>query len=542
MKKYKVAMYLRLSREDDKNTESESISNQRLLIKSFLKKQKDLKFVCEKVDDGYSGSNFERPAFKELMEDVKNGKVDCIIVKDFSRFGRNFTEVGRYIQEIFPFMGVRFISINDNYDSIKTNSSEELMIPFKNLLNDAFLRDISTKIRTQLDAKRQNGDFIGSFATYGYLKDPDNKNKLVVDEYASKIVEQIFKLKLEGYTHNKIAEKLNDAGILCPMEYKKHIGLNFKSGFKTNGNAKWNHNTIIRILKNPIYIGVLEQGKSTTLNYKTKIKVQKEKEKWLVCENNHEPIIDKNVFDNVQKLMLSDTRVAPNTDKVALLSGLLFCGDCGRSLVRKNYGTKDKRYIYYVCSGAVNGTGCTKHSTRDIVLEETILKSIKMHIKILMDTEKVLETIKNLPYTEREIKKIDSNINDNKKEIALLQEKKLKVYEDFKDEILDESDYFKFRDMFQNKIDTLKKSIENFEEKIHNLVAGNTEEQEFIQYFKKYKNIEKLDRNIVVALIEKIYVYEDLKIEIKFKFDEQYEQILSFIKNMNTLKGGSIDG
>ena len=161
MKKYKVAMYLRLSREDDKNTESESISNQRLLIKSFLKKQKDLKFVCEKVDDGYSGSNFERPAFKELMEDVKNGKVDCIIVKDFSRFGRNFTEVGRYIQEIFPFMGVRFISINDNYDSIKTNSSEELMIPFKNLLNDAFLRDISTKIRTQLDAKRQNGDFIG---------------------------------------------------------------------------------------------------------------------------------------------------------------------------------------------------------------------------------------------------------------------------------------------------------------------------------------------------------------------------------------------
>lgn len=240
--------------------------------------------------------------------------------------------------------------------------------------------------------------------------------------------------------------------------------------------------------------------------------------------------------------MLSDTRVAPNTDKVALLSGLLFCGDCGRSLVRKNYGTKDKRYIYYVCSGAVNGTGCTKHSTRDIVLEETILKSIKMHIKILMDTEKVLETIKNLPYTEREIKKIDSNINDNKKEIALLQEKKLKVYEDFKDEILDESDYFKFRDMFQNKIDILKKSIENFEEKIHNLVAGNTEEQEFIQYFKKYKNIEKLDRNIVVALIEKIYVYEDLKIEIKFKFDEQYEQILSFIKNMNTLKGGSIDG
>ena len=249
MKKYKVAMYLRLSKEDinKSRNESESILNQKQMINTFINEREDLELVSIKIDDGYSGSNFDRPAFKELMEEVKNKEVDCIIVKDFSRFGRNFIEVGKYIEEIFPFMGIRFIAINDNYDSLNVNNSNDIIVPFKNLINDAYLRDISIKIRTQLDSKKKNGDFIGSFATYGYLKDPNNKNKLIVDEYASKIVKEIFKLKLEGFTHSKIANKLNEQGILCPMEYKKHIGLKFSTSFKTNSKVKWNHNTIIRM-------------------------------------------------------------------------------------------------------------------------------------------------------------------------------------------------------------------------------------------------------------------------------------------------------
>ena len=249
MKKYKVAMYLRLSKEDinKSRNESESILNQKQMINTFINEREDLELVSIKIDDGYSGSNFDRPAFKELMEEVKNKEVDCIIVKDFSRFGRNFIEVGKYIEEIFPFMGIRFIAINDNYDSLNVNNSNDIIVPFKNLINDAYLRDISVKIRTQLDSKKKNGDFIGSFATYGYLKDPKNKNKLIVDEYASKIVKEIFKLKLEGFTHSKIANKLNEEGILCPMEYKKHMGLKFSTSFKTSSKAKWNHNTIIRM-------------------------------------------------------------------------------------------------------------------------------------------------------------------------------------------------------------------------------------------------------------------------------------------------------
>lgn len=246
-------------------------------------------------------------------------------------------------------MGIRFIAINDNYDSIDINNANDIIVPFKNLINDAYLRDISIKIRTQLDSKKKNGEFIGSFATYGYLKDPNNKNKLIVDEYASKIVKEIFKLKLEGFTHSKIANKLNEEGILCPMEYKKHIGLKFSTRFKKSSKAKWNHNTIIRILKNPVYIGVLEQSKFTTLNHKIKNKIENKKDKWIICNNSHQPIIDKDIFDTVQKLILSDTRVAFNNEKLSLFSGILYCGDCGRSLIRKNYGLKKKDiFIMYV--------------------------------------------------------------------------------------------------------------------------------------------------------------------------------------------------
>ena len=494
MKKYKVAMYLRLSKEDinKSRNESESILNQKQMINTFINEREDLELVSIKIDDGYSGSNFDRPAFKELMEEVKNKEVDCIIVKDFSRFRRNFIEVGKYIEEIFPFMGIRFIAINDNYDSIDIHNANDIIVPFKNLINDAYLRDISVKIRTQLDSKKKNGDFIGSFATYGYLKDPKNKNKLIVDEYASKIVKEIFKLKLEGFTHSKIANKLNEEGILCPMEYKKHMGLKFSTSFKTSSKAKWNHNTIIRILKNPVYIGVLEQSKFTTLNHKIKNKIENKKDKWIICNNSHQPIIDKDTFDTVQKLMLSDTRIASNNEKLSLFSGILYCGDCGRSLIRKNYGTKEKRYIYYVCSGAVKKTGCTKHSIRDKVIEEIIFKIIKSHIKNIVNLEQVLKYIKNVPYIEKEIENI--NNENNKNELKKLEEQKFKIYEDYKEGLLYKLEYQMFSKKYDEKIEIVKQRINNSEKEIIKLLKDDGKEQNFIEYFKKYQNIEKLGK------------------------------------------------
>ena len=346
MKKFKTSLYLRLSKEDEKVGESESIVNQKILLKNFIKSNEDLELVSIKIDDGYSGGNFERPAFKELMEDIRNKEINCIVVKDFSRFGRDFIEVGKYLEEIFPFMNVRFISVNDNYDSFKSKDlTDNLIIPFKNLLNDTYLRDISLKVRSSIYAKIDKGEYIGAFATYGYLKtkDENNKNVLIVDEEASKVVKDIFKYRLNGLSASKIAIKLNEQGILSPMEYKNSIGLKFNTSFKKNNRGKWTAQTIFRILGNPVYIGTLEQKKYLKPNYKIKKTIIVPKDNRVIIENNHEPIIDKDVFYTVQNLMLRDTRVAHNKEKVYLLSGIAICGECGAKIeeyICKNCGQK----------------------------------------------------------------------------------------------------------------------------------------------------------------------------------------------------------
>ncbi|MCX4325345.1 MAG: recombinase family protein, partial [Lachnospiraceae bacterium] len=219
---YSAAIYVRLSKEDGdvsdaSRAESNSISNQRELIKDFLKEKTDIRVVSERVDDGFSGVDFERPAFQSMLEDIRQGKVDCVVVKDLSRFGRNYIESGRYIEKIFPMLGVRFIAVNDGYDSLAGKSqTDEIVIPFKNLINDAYCRDISVKIRSHLDIKRRKGEFIGSFAVFGYQKDEGDHNRLVVDEYAAKVVRDIFAWKRAGMSQQGIADRLNREGVLCP--------------------------------------------------------------------------------------------------------------------------------------------------------------------------------------------------------------------------------------------------------------------------------------------------------------------------------------
>lgn len=273
---WNATLYLRLSRDDGDKEESNSITGQRELLRDFIRTRPELREYAVRIDDGFTGSNFERPSFKKMLEDVKAGRTNCIIVKDLSRFGRNYLDAGEYIEKIFPFLGVRFIAVNDNYDSLGgKNASDELIIPFKNLINEAYCRDISVKVRTQLEVKRKSGQYIGAFAVYGYLKDEANKNHLIVDEYAADIVRDIFKWKLEGMSPQDIASRLNHNGVLSPMEYKKSLGMKFATSFKANPQAVWSANAVLRILKNPVYTGVLIQGKETTPSYKVRKRVTK---------------------------------------------------------------------------------------------------------------------------------------------------------------------------------------------------------------------------------------------------------------------------
>ncbi|NLK70337.1 MAG: recombinase family protein, partial [Clostridiales bacterium] len=373
-KTYNAAIYVRLSRDDGDKEESDSISNQKELIREYLRSKSEIQIASVHVDDGYSGVDFNRPAFLEMMEEIKAGKVNCVVVKDLSRFGRNYIESGKYIQKIFPFLGVRFIAINDNYDSAEgSNITDNIMIPFKNLINDSYCRDSSIKIRSQLEIKRKKGDFIGSFAAYGYKKAENNKNKLEIDEYAAQVVRDIFKWKLEGMSQQGIANRLNEMGILSPMEYKRSLGERYKTTFKVKQQALWSAVAVRRILTNELYIGVLEQGKRTTPNYKIKTRVERPKEEWVRVENAHEPIISKELFTTVNGLLLHDTRIAPAEETVYLFSGIIACGDCKENMIRKTVPANGKKYYYYTCSTNRNDkNSCTTHNISEKAFEEAV--------------------------------------------------------------------------------------------------------------------------------------------------------------------------
>lgn len=426
---YNACIYARLSRDDGDKLESDSIINQKALIRDFLSKHPEIHAVSEKTDDGYSGVNFDRPAFQEMMEDIRSGKINCVVVKDLSRFGRNYIEAGNYIERVFPFLGVRFIAINDNYDSLDRNQSDSLIIPFKNLINDAYCKDISVKIRSQLEIKRKKGQFIGAFAAYGYLKDEEDHNKLVVDTYASEIVRAIFKWKIQGMSQGRIANKLNMQGVLCPMEYKLSLGMKVQTNFRVHKKALWSSKTVTRILTNEIYTGVLVQGKVGTPNYKIKKIMPRDEADWIRVEGVIPVIIDRDMFDSVQMILAKDIRIAPEEDVVYPLSGFVKCADCGQNMVRKSYNAGGKAYSYFICSTKKAGKGCSTHSISEEKLTDVVLQMVSKQIDSVCEMEKMLDIVDSLPEKQANVFNYDAQVVRLKEEIERNKSFKLKLYE-----------------------------------------------------------------------------------------------------------------
>ena len=369
MPKYQATAYIRLSYTDDRSSESDSVTNQRKLIENFIERNPDIQIVSEKIDDGYSGIIFDRPAFKEMMQDITDGRINCVIVKDLSRLGREYIETGRYLRRVFPTYGVRFIAITDNIDTAHEGSGDDLTVSVKNIMNEAYCRDISIKTRTSLDIKRRNGDFVGAFPVYGYMKSEENKNLLVPDPYASRVVQDIFRMRLDGTSALRIATVLNEMGILSPLAYKKNNGFPYaKHGYADKEDCKWSATTIIRILQDETYIGTLVQGKQGTPHYKIKQMEQRPSSEWIRVPDAHEPLIAKQDFELVQRIRRLDTRTSPKQDTVYLFSGVLICGCCGSRMTRKTNQVKGKEYHYYYCP-----TGKKHGCTNPVMLKESDL-------------------------------------------------------------------------------------------------------------------------------------------------------------------------
>ena len=516
--------YVRLSREDGDKEESNSVTGQKDLIRDYMTRHPELRECGMKVDDGFTGSNFDRPAFQEMMAEVKAGNINCIVVKDLSRFGRDHLEAGEYLERIFPFLGVRFIAINDNYDSLNSNSeSDELIVPFKNLINEAYCRDTSIKIRSQLEIKRKRGDFIGSFAVFGYRKDPADHHHLLVDEYAADVVRDIFRWKLEGLSAGDIAIRLNDDGIPTPMDYKQSQGINYSTSFRVKEKSEWSAGMILRILKNPVYIGVLEQGRVTTPSYRVKRLVNKPREEWAVVENCHEAIIGRYDFESVQKVLALDARTTESGQTVDLFSGMVNCGECGGAMIRKTVPSGKKKYTYFVCATHKNEKTCFSHSIRDTALTEIVLDFLKKHIRDVIDLADLLALTDTAQLQKAKVQKLRERLDAKEAEIDRFHRLLCSLYENLADGLIDQSEYQNLKKSYTNRRAHAEEQADAIREEMEQELNNSDQGLGWVEQFRTYQNIETLDRPAVVRMIERILIFRDRRVEIIYRWQNEFQ-------------------
>ena len=541
---YRTGMYLRLSSGDDDRdgkgkVDSNSITNQKLLIEDFIKTRPEFKLADMFVDDGFTGSNFERPGYQQMMKSVEQGRLDCIIVKDLSRIAREHIGGDELILKTFDKYGVRFIAITDNFDSLTADHGEKhIIIPMKNLINDNYCHDISIKVRSSQQVKRANGEFVGAFAPYGYTKAVDNKNQLIPDEYAAGIVQDIFAKKLAGMSASAIANDLNTNGVLSPMAYKKKTGQKYSTSFQGTGDPKWSAQTIGRILKDEVYVGVLAQGKRTRINHKVRREVMVPKCDWIVIENSHVPIVSRADFDAVQILMNRDTKAIAGQKEAYIYGGLLYCGDCGTSMVRRSYTYRGKQIVNYICSNYNrNGKGnCNRHAIREEVLSEIILGQLQSYIDNMCNCEKLVEHLDELNVNYDEAVAHDKEIAGLKAEITKYAALKSSLYNDLQDEIITKEQFIRYREIYTVKEAELEEAVKKQEKIIHGIYNSGLAIADELAKFRKNFKIEEMDRIALVTFVDRILIYEDT-VEIMFKYSNEMEKVAGIVQTANELTG-----
>ena len=528
---YNAAIYLRLSRDDEdidgNKSESNSISSQRDMIRSFIRKQDDMEIYDIYVDDGFSGANFDRPEFKRMMKDIEAGRVDCVIVKDLSRLGRDYIEAGRLIQKTFPAFSVRFIALTDHFDSLTADYNEtSLVVPVKNFVNDSYSRDISGKVRSHQKIKREKGEFIGSFTVFGYKKSEDNRNQLVPDDYAADIVKKIFAWKIEGYSNLAIAKRLDEMGILSPMEYKKLRGEKFQTSFVTEAKARWSSVAIKRILTNETYIGTLVQGKEEKVNYKVKKSVRKPEDEWVRVPKAHEAIISNEDFEIVQDLLKVDTRAVSGEKKAHIYAGLLFCGDCMEPMTRRINRYKGRETVSFICSTQNNGGSCSRHTISEEDLNFLVLTGLRQQVALFLDKSRVLEKIEQMEIHFEEVAAFDKEIQKLHSEQDKYLNLRAALYEDLKKGIITEEDFKNFREIYEKRYRELQKSISSQEETIKKLFRSGITAGTNLERMKNVMQITALDRTTLISFVKRILVYEDKRVYLELRYKELFSKML----------------
>lgn len=539
VRRWNMGGYIRLSREDLKrgSDDSNSVKNQRDLLRDFYQKHIDeFSDMTEYVDDGHTGTDAQRESFQRLLADVMNGRITCVVVKDLSRFARNYSDAGSLIDNLFVQMGVRFISLAENVDSYRDpDSVNNIIVPITNVMNDNYCYQTSKKIRQVFDYKRRDGQYIGAFAPYGYVKDPKDKHRLIVDPDAAEVVKLIFTRFLQGGSKRAIALYLNEHGVPSPAAYKQLKGL----PVSTHGSddPMWGCRMIHAILTNPTYTGDLAQGRSRVKSYKVHQIEAVPREEWVQVAGTHEAIIDYETFDKVQGLMKRDTRTSPKGREVHLFSGFLKCADCGRAVTRC---VSKNDNVYYACSTYKNRsrTACTMHSIKHNRLEAAVLFAVQQQVHLAVSYSETIARINSAPVKKCKSRRVDDLISAKERELAKITRYKQSLYQDWKDGEITQQDYRDMKADYERQIIAINAVLENLSAERAELANGVNNEHPALVAFMKHQNIDKLTREILVELVDHIKVYENGNISVKFKFADELRRIVEYIE-LNTDNGNT---
>ena len=524
---WRAGLYIRLSREDGDKIESESVSSQRAILEQFTLTHPDIFISDYYIDDGWSGTDFDRPSFQRMLSDITAKEINCVIVKDLSRFGRNYVEAGKYLETVFPLFKVRFIAVNDQIDSVQNPQSlNNVIVPFKNIMNDEYCRDISIKVRSALDVRRKQGRFIGSFAAYGYQKDEGDHNKLVVDEEAAAVVKSIYEKFLSGHSILSIARELNKEGVLNPSSYKASKGLNCnRSG------ALWCDATVRRILTNEIYIGNLIQKKNQTISHKIHLSKPVSECDRIKVQGTHEAIVSEEDFKKTQSLLKRDTRTSPNMSTLSVFAGFLKCADCGRAMQKRTVKQPYKTYDYYVCSTHKKlKSACTKHQMRADLLEAAVLEALNGYISLAVDFDEVLKKMTDEEKKSGIENRLQAELTAKHKELEKAQKILVDLYPDYKCGVIRKEQYFALKEKYETLANKLQTAIEEGRRELENRKSGAEGHNEFIETFKKHRGLKTLTREIVTELIENIYIHEGGEIELCLKCKNELSYAEQYLK------------
>ena len=507
---YKAGIYLRLSKDDENSGESASISNQRNIVTEYAKSN-NIIISEEYIDDGYSGTNFDRPGFNRMISDVKNGTINCVITKDLSRLGRNSTKTLEFIEEFFPKHDVRYISVIDGYDSLHLTEGNIFAAPFMVLFNEMYARDISNKIRGSFHAKMENGEYIGSFAPYGYKKDIQggNKNHLIIDPDVSHIVYKIFEMASAGCSPSEIAKYLNNKSIETPAVYRcnKSPHLNIDNHSKRK---EWTSSTICKMLKNRVYLGHTIQGKTEKVSFKSKVTKAKNANDWIEVKNTHEPIITEEMFDMARRRCIA-RRTPPNKDFKNIFSGIAKCADCNRNMTTAP--TNKKGCTYNLCCGGYKAYGakeCSNHFIDYDLLYHTILEELRYWLRLSNDDrEKIIKDLEQEQQKEKSSSKSEMLKESLKRAEKRLEEVKkliVKSYEDYNFNIITQDTYITLSASYDDEKKRLDKEISNIKDILNTSTDKSDLFGKFFSQLDEISEIKELTPTLLKKLIDKIEI------------------------------------